>query len=345
MSEPQDHNTPDPTVRSPQQLGLDFAPAKVQSHGLQDAHTHPLVSPDPGKVQHSYRVHASQAWDHPRIELRAANSWPALTFDCDGNESIEKLIDCVALGRNLPRPNVIVQRKASGNCHASWFLARPVHRGSAARLKPQQKFARIAEFYQSELCSDPGYSGVLTLNPMYQAHHGAFKAFWGCKHAYSLDELAEPIPKGWRRPVLAQTGVGRNVDLFRWLMKWAGSPANIGLAVLPVARAANDGLEVPMGDSEVAGLAKSVERYRAVWIAQGRFYTKAERQAWASALGLQSAVVRRAANAERDIRIIEGYAAGWSQRHLAKLFKLSQNAIQNVIRRDGQGRVNHVLHR
>ena len=57
-------------------------------------------------------------------------------------------------------------------------------------------------------------------------------------------------------------------------MKWAGSPANIEGAVLPVARATNDGLDVPLGDSEVAGLAKSVERYRDGWIAKGRFYTE-----------------------------------------------------------------------
>ena len=173
---------------------------------------------------------------------------------------------------------------------------------------------------------------------MYQAHHGAFKAFWGRKHAYSLDELSEPIPKGWRRPVLAQTGVGRNVDLFRGMMKWAGSPANIGLAVLPVARAANDGLEMPMGDNEVAGLAESVEGYRVGWIAQGRFYTEAERQAWGRSLGLRGGVVRRAANAERDIRIIEAFATGWwSQRHLAKVFKLSRHAIRHVLQRGYAG--------
>ena len=64
-------------------------------------------------------------------------------------------------------------------------------------------------------------------------------------------------------------------------MKWAGSPANIGREVVAVARATNDGLDVPLGDSEVAGLAKSVERYRRSWIAKGRFYTEAEREAWA----------------------------------------------------------------
>ena len=32
----------------PQQLGLDFVPAQVRSHGLRDAHTYPQVSPDRG---------------------------------------------------------------------------------------------------------------------------------------------------------------------------------------------------------------------------------------------------------------------------------------------------------
>ena len=63
--------------------------------------------------------------------------------------------------------------------------------------------------------------------------------------------------------------------------------------MLAVARATNDGLDVPLGDSEVAGLAKSVERYRRSWIAKGRFYTEAEREAWGCALGLRSGLARR----------------------------------------------------
>ena len=71
--------------------------------------------------------------------------------------------------------------------------------------------------------------------------------------------------------------------------------------------------------------------------AKGRFYTDDEREAWGRALGLQSAAVRRAALAERDLRIIEGRAEGLSYRKLAQLFKTSLGSIENVIRRDGQG--------
>ena len=105
-----------------------------------------------------------------------------------------------------------------------------------------------------------------------------------------------------------------------------------------MARATNDGFEIPLPDQEVGAIAKSVERYRDGWIAQGRVYTKAERTAWGRSLGLQSAAARRAANARRDFRIIEGHAAGWSQRHLAKLFKMSQHGIWKVLDRADSGR-------
>ena len=64
----------------PQQLGLDFVPAQVRSHGLRDAHTHPQVARRKGE---SFRVPASQAWVFAYLELRAGNSWPLMGFDCD----------------------------------------------------------------------------------------------------------------------------------------------------------------------------------------------------------------------------------------------------------------------
>ena len=328
-------------LRSQQQLGLDFAPAQVRSHGLRDAHTYPLVARRKGA---SFRVPASQAWVYPSLELRAGNNWPLMGFDCDVPSAV---VDALYLnhhgggGPALPSPNMIVQRISNSHSHVSYFLAKPVHRGASAREAPLRLFARISEFYRQALGADPGYTGVLTHNPVKESHRaGEFQTHWGCHRPYSLSELAEPIPKGWRLPVKPTTEAGRNCALFVALMKWAGSPANIGLEVLAVARVTNDGL----GDSEVAGLAKSVERYRDGWIAKGRFYTEDEREAWGRSLGLQSAVVRRAANAERDIRIIEGHAAGWSQRHLAKLFKVSRGAIRHVLQR-GYAGVGCVLHR
>ena len=42
-------------------LGINYAPERVRIHGLRDAHTYPQVSSDRGKVQRSFRVHASES--------------------------------------------------------------------------------------------------------------------------------------------------------------------------------------------------------------------------------------------------------------------------------------------
>ena len=259
------------------ELGLDFVPSIVREHGLRDAHLRPLVARRKGQ---SFRVHARDAWGFPSLELRAGNSWPAVTLDCD----LPTVVDALhALKSNLalPVPNVVVERVSNGHCHASWFLSRPVHRGESARAAPMLKLGRVSEFYRQTLEADAGYAGVLTHNPLEETHRaGEFRTHWGHKCGRSLDELAEPIPRGWRLPARSTTEAGRNCALFGGLMLWAGSPFNLEFEVLAVARATNDGLDVPLGDSEVAGLAKSVERYRRSWIAKGRFYTPEQREAW-----------------------------------------------------------------
>ena len=316
-------------------LGIDYAPAIVREHGLRDAHLQPLVAWRKGQ---SFRVHARDAWRFPSLELRAGNSWPAITLDCDMPNVVEALHSLKG-SFPLPVPNMVVERQSNGHCHASWFLSRPVHRGESARAAPVKKLARITEFYRQTLEADAGFNGCLTHNPLLETHRaGEFRAHWGHKCGRSLDELAEPIPRGWRLPVKPTTEAGRNCTLFVALLRWAGSPANIELQVLPMARSTNDGLDVPLGDHEVADISRSVERYRRSWIARGRFYTEAERAAWGRSLGLQSAAVRRAANAHRDKRIIEGHRAGFSTRKLARLFKLSLGAVWKVLDRADSGR-------
>ena len=111
----------------PQQLALDFAPAQVRSHGLQDAHTYPQVARSQGA---SFRVPASQAWGYPSLELRAGNSWPLMGFDCDVPEKVlEALVSNHWGARSdahpaLPEPNMIVQRRSNSHSHVSFGSAR-----------------------------------------------------------------------------------------------------------------------------------------------------------------------------------------------------------------------------
>ena len=104
---------------------------------------------------------------------------------------------------------------------------------------PSCSFRRVADYYTSVTGADPGYVGVLTRNPM-AAADPCTATTWGSRDPFSLQQLAEVIPSGWHAPSPVLSGVGRNVDLFLSLMKWAGREENRDLAVLPVAEAINE---------------------------------------------------------------------------------------------------------
>ena len=255
------------------ELGIDHAPPKLRRYGYRDAHTRPLVSANRGKVSHSFRVAAADAWKFPRIQLQPANAFAVLTLDCDGRDSVQSLSSAIATAA-LPQPNVIVARRASGNVHADWFLADPVHVAPGSRMKPQRKISRVSEFYREAVGADAGFTETLTHNPMSRAQRGAFRTIWGRKEPYSLDELAEVIPFGWRCPTLSNSRIGRNCTLFDSLMRESGKPSNWGKDVEPLAIALNErfraqGLE-PLGHIEVREIARSVNRIQARNLASGQ---------------------------------------------------------------------------
>ena len=202
------------------------------------------------------------------------------------------------------------------------------------------------------LGADRSYRGVLTHNPMAAAHGRGFKTGWGRHDPYTLDELAEVIPFGWRmptKPAAISTEAGRNCYLFLACMGWAGSSANLAYAVLPAAIAANaehfsDHPAGPLSYGDVQALAKSVERYRREWIAQGRFWGKREdgamgqgRFTWDSEAqtrrGHRSGQVRRLATAVRDAEIVEAVERGEAMRAVADAHGLTARAVHHIARR------------
>lgn len=332
-------------------LPLEAAPPKVRAHGLRDAHERPLVSRGKrrdGSFPGSFRVSPQDAWHYPSLELRAGNSWPVLILDCDGGEGTARLVESYMIG-NAPTPNWIVTRVSSGGSHAVYTLARPVHRGEAAREAPLRLFARVSERLAELTGADSGYRAVLTHNPMARAQGNDLRTIWLEREPLDLrDTAARIVPLGWRMPSIKRTDIGRNWDLFKPLMRWAGSPANLGYPVLPVAlklapeiRQQYPNADHLFPDNEVAGVAKSVERYRVRWIAEGRFYGPGnssydhspEAQSWR---GTRSGEAKRERTADRDAAICADYATGaYTQRDLAAKYGLSQNAIKHILHRDG----------
>ena len=316
-------------------LPIDAAPLKVREHGLRDAHSRPLVSPGKrdGAFGLSFRVDPWAAWLFPSLELRAANSYTCLILDLDGWGSYERAERAVRRTK-VGALNWAVENRRTGGVHGVWTLANPVHRADMALAAPLKKYGRISEYYAAALGADAGYTGVLTHNPMEDAQLPGFETHWLRREPYTLDELAEFVPFGWRRPKVSRTAPGRNCDVFAHCMRWAGSPANLGSAVFVEAHRVNDGFETPLDPPEVAGIARSVERYRRKWIQRGKFYSMTERTSWGRERGIKSGEVRRKQTQERDRAIVQLALAGTKQRAIARVTGVDEKMVRHVLRRD-----------
>ena len=254
-------------------LPLDCVPDPVFDHGLRAAHVYPLVGrrTGPGKTFWSGRVPASQAWSFSYIVLSDAGAtWATMTFDCDNRQAMAAGLD------DLPPYSWLVRTRRGG--HVSWALAVPVGKHQAARAAPEAYLSAVAEYYHHALGADPAFGG-LSHNPA----HPKADTVWGRRKPYSLDELSSVIPCNWRKPRIAQTGIGRNRDLFM-----ATCRGDRGVPALTMAHALNRDVADAYGreslpDSEVAGIARSVERYRRKWEQQGHKSTWLARQAARSA--------------------------------------------------------------
>ena len=244
------------------------------SHGLRAAHVAPLVGRriGQGKQFWSGRVPASHAWAYPYIAMADAGAtWATITLDCDDRQ---------AMGAgmfDLPPVNWMIRTQRGG--HLTWCLADPVAKHKAARAAPEQYLAAVSEYYAAAVSADPGFGGM-GRNPT----HRDAKTIWGREEPYSLDQLANVVPFGWQRPLVATTAIGRNVDLFQTGLRWAGRQVNAGLPVLPALHAVNAEVAAmhgkpPLPDAEVGDVARSIERYRERWARQGHKPSWLARQA------------------------------------------------------------------
>ena len=169
-----------------------------------------------------------------------------------------------------------------------------------ARARPLRLLARATEYMAQKVEADPGYGQVLSHNPMVPVASQHLQTDWLRKQPYPLQEIAEVVPFGWRRPAVPSTGIGRNCSLFDAGMKWAGSPANLDVSVLSALMAINAEVarthdKPPLDAGEVAGIARSVERYRRRWVERGQFGKEGdcERSAWGQSRGVRSGQARR----------------------------------------------------
>ena len=167
----------------------------------------------------------------------------------------------------LPPPSWATVNPQNGHAHLVYPLWTPVCRTDAARIKPLRYLAAVEQAYRTRLGADPGYSGLLTKNPLHPD--------WGFVNfssaAYDLAYLADWIDLPKKSEKIVPTGLGRNCTMFDEVREWAyraikdyWRPDGSGTwhkAVLECCRSRNVLFSVPLPDSEVRATARSIANW------------------------------------------------------------------------------------
>ena len=309
------------------QRWLPFVPADLAALGLKDVDARPRCSMGrsagfldvkrrPGPVAWGTFLHVGH---------QGATSFTGIYLDVD-RPHVEALD---VFGRTVPHPSVLVVRTSgtsAGHSQVAWLLAAPVHRYPEARRRPLELLARTSEWFAEALESDGGYTGTLFRNgPLHAERAGWVVEYAGPPGGWTLTELADWVPAGWRRPSRSlRTAEGRNCSLFLSLCRFAGGSAGRRADLAGAAARMNARFPAPLSGREVGHVVAHVERYRARWEARGwhRPEWLARQAARGRKGGLKggpaSGAARRARTAERDRAIAEAIEGGASYRAAAR---------------------------
>ena len=148
----------------------------------------------------------------------------------------------------------------------------------AAHTAPLSYLAHVADRLAHHLGADPGYTGLITRNPINPRPE--CYTHWSRMFPYTLGELDKVLPKS-RPPSRRQTDIARNCDLFMNMVsevfrpRWAGILGAQGwseawldhVKVQNVAMFASEGL---LPDSECRSIARSCFRYWTIQYDPGR---------------------------------------------------------------------------
>ncbi len=194
----------------------------------------------------------------------------ALRFDIDTEGGGAAWIEA-----ELPAPNLVVVNPRNGHAHLIYLLGGWIRTdfGDPSRLKVVRYAAAIERAYAAALGADTAYSGRFHHNPL----SAAYVTKVGRDAPYSLAELAQHVDLATPAVKPAPLGIGRNVEVFDRLRRWAYTAIadwKIGTHDAwheAVARRASQiavdvGAASPRGplkQNEVGHIAKSVARW--VW--------------------------------------------------------------------------------
>lgn len=243
----------------------------------------------------------------------------------------------------LCEPTWIAVNRKNGHAHAAYGLRVPVMvAGLGAKNAPMRYLASIEAMMRDKLGADPGYSGLITKNPL----HTDWCVIRGPRMTYDLCDLAETLPGIAqyipKKREVDQGGVGRNVSLFDQVCQWAyrairpfwgsGLGGWNGWKSLCNSRALvlNCNFSQPLSGKEVWQIAKSVAKY--CW----KCTTLEGFSAWQAVQGAKggtaSGKVRRDASEGKRASAKLMAAAGQSSRTIGAALGVDQSTVIRWLR-------------
>lgn len=202
---------------------------------------------------------------HRYIQPNRAGTLHFLPFDIDYDYARFAANDA-----NLPPPSIIILNPDNGRGHLLYGLSAPVTI-NANNMRPARYAAAIQSAFTVRLNADPGYTGLLTKNPLC----GYWRVVEG-DNVYTLDELADWIPDAElrraspKRREIEPGSLGRNCQLFDAVRHWAyrarrqyNDRAAWDAAVYQQAVTYNTTFSSPLPDNETRHTARSIAKW--VW--------------------------------------------------------------------------------
>ena len=311
-------------------------PKGARAIELSEVHQYPLASDgkdDDGVFAPARRMPAGRAWKKAYVEVNPANCLAFLPFDVDLGFDLlgpQQVYGAVEHGL-IPMPTVQVFNEETGRQHLAYVLADPVHRNEHSALAPISAAGRIADYLQAAIPgADPCFAGLLCRNPTPGIDPKALVVRRDVR-PYTLAALLAYIPARWRRPRPAErSAAGRNCTLFSLAIQWAGRAANRGVPAEAWLTMQNLALfpASPLPQSEVAGIARSVERYRQLWETAG--WHSERFRAQQAARGRKSGEARARAAANSAVAVAELRADGLTYRQIGARLGFSKDKARRL---------------
>jgi len=266
------------------------------------------------------------ALKHQYIQPNHPNSKLWLVFDIDRPTCVHEITDDL----NMPAPHIFAQNPDNGHAHAFYGLETAVHLNKNSSSKAIRFAAAVDCAFTVSLDADGQYCGLIAKNPV----HKRWRTYSMNVESYSLGEMADYVELaqyGDRRRSMPDTGLGRNVNLFNRLRKWAYKAIRQGWpdsdqwhrACLDRAIGYNR-TQNPLPVSEVKSTALSVAKWT---------YKRFSSEAFSDLQAHRGSLKGKSTRDEKLSRAIELKASGLNQRAIADELEISPQTISNWLKK------------